>query len=418
MTEEPVALDLDWELAFHLGDETSVLVLQKEQIRPDIIEDPKVREMYEWQMEHVREHTYPATPRVLEEQFPGWDNIEPDTAINDLIARLRERYIRNEGRHRLRNLADLAVQDPHELAKELSRYGRELTDITTKRGEVYSTGDFNRAWKAYEEEAARGMGPSLGFKELDDHFNGQIGVSFLIAAPKTYKSWVTVNTVMANIERGLHCVLYPLELPALQTEWRLRCMAADVPYWKYLKHCLSPTDEARLKEASKYLDDQGLYRIEKPNQGDRGVARMVERAINIGADCVFIDQLQYIENRKGGTIGALNNTGDYFEVVNDLRNYSDEIPIFVVHQFNRSVMGAKGMPEMQQGKGSSAIEEVATLSLGIWADKDMRRENEIEIGTLASRNYSYASWRVGVQLSGGCGLDLKYRVGEDDENDE
>jgi len=200
--------------------------------------------------------------------------------------------------------------------------------------------------------------------------------------------------------------LYSLELPANESDMRLRCMAANVPYWKYLKNCLMPEDRKALEDASEIMDDRGQFRIEKPDQGERGVQRMVERAINSGASCVFIDQLQYIENRKGLNLGAQNNTGDYFEVVNDLRNYSDQIPIFVVHQFNRSVMNATEMPEMQQGKGSSAIEEVATLSLGLWANKEMRQNNMIEVGTLASRNYSYQNWQVDVSLSHGCGFNM------------
>ena len=131
---------------------------------------------------------------------------------------------------------------------------------------------------------------------------------------------------------------------------------------------------------------------------------MVERAINSGATCVFIDQLQYVETRSGTSLGARNDTGDYFEVLNELRDYSDEIPIFIVHQFNRSIMSAEGMPEPQQGKGSSAIEETATLELGLWANKDMRSSNIIHLGTLVSRNYSQPTWEIGIELSKGCAL--------------
>jgi hypothetical protein len=193
-------------------------------------------------------------------------------------------------------------------------------------------------------------------------------------------------------------------------------MTADVPYWKYLKHAMMPDDRERLKEASELLDGQGTFKIEKPAPGERGVQRMIERALNAGATCVIIDQLQYVENRKGVNLGAANNTGDYWEVCNDLRDYSDQIPIFVVHQFNRSVMSAKEMPEAQQAKGSAAVEEVATLALGLWANKEMRKSNIVEMGTLASRNYSLERWRIGVQLSHGCSLDMLGLV--EDEDDE
>jgi hypothetical protein len=79
-------------------------------------------------------------------------------------------------------------------------------------------------------------------------------------------------------------------------------------------------------------------------------------------------------------------------------------------------MSADSMPEMQQAKGSSAVEEIATLILGLWANKDMRRSNVMELGTLASRNYMLASWEVGIELSRGCNFELLGKV-EDKEND-
>jgi len=400
-------LDLDEEIFHHLGKPESIGHLQAEQVSSDIIEDKNIKAIFDWQMNYIRDYGTPATPAVIQDEFgiaPG----DTQTVIGDLINRMRERYIRTYGRDVIRNIAELANVEPLAVSKEMLRAGRDLADLTLKRGEVFGSGDYHRAMAMYDKKALQGRGPSLGFREIDDHFNGMQGVTFLIAAPKTYKSWMTIKMVLNNIvsEDEHFPYLYSLELPANESDMRLRCMAADVPYWKYLKNCLMPEDRRAIEDASEFMDERGQFKIEKPDQGERGVQRMVERAINAGASCIFIDQLQYIENRKGLNLGAQNNTGDYFEVVNDLRNYSDEIPIFIVHQFNRSVMNSSEMPEMQQGKGSSAIEEVATLSLGLWASKDMRNSNMLQVGTLASRNYSYETWEVGVQLSHGCRFDM------------
>jgi hypothetical protein len=91
------------------------------------------------------------------------------------------------------------------------------------------------------------------------------------------------------------------------------------------------------------------------------------------------------------------------------------MPIFVIHQFNRSVMNAEKMPELQQAKGAAAIEETATLMLGLWANKDMRRSNVVELGTLASRNFSYEAWEIGIELSKSCDFELLGRAEHDDE---
>lgn len=404
--DEVVALDLDWDLILHLALPESVSALRGEQFTANLLEDPLAKKVYAWQMEHYREHGEAASASVLEDQFTEVTITVPSTAIGDLIERMRLRYMRNHGRDIAKQISQAIVDDPLSAAKVMLRGGRELADLTTKRGEVFGTGDYWRLMALYDKKAILGAGPSLGYPELDAHFNGMVGVTFLIGPPKSCKSWLTTNIMRENVLHGKYVYCYSLELPADEYTMRLQHMTSDVPYSKYLKRSLMSKDRKLLQEASELLDANGTYRIEKPQPSERGVQRMIERALQAGADCVILDQLQYVENRKGVNLGTANNTGDYWEVCNDLRDYSDEIPIFVVHQFNRSVMNAKEMPEAQQAKGSAAVEEVATLALGLWANREMRRSGVVEVGTLASRNYGHESWRLNVQLSQGCALEM------------
>lgn len=412
---EVLALDLDWDLISHLALPESIGHLRAEQFTLDLIEDPLTRDVFKWQMEHYRAHGVPASASVLEDQFEEASISEPQTTIGDLIERIRIRYMRNKGREIARNMAIAVNEDPLDVPKLMLRGGRELADLVVKRGEVFGSGDYWRLMALYDKKAVEGRGPSLGYSELNEHFNGMLGVTFLIGPPKSGKSWISTKVINDNILSGVNPYCYSLELPADEYTMRLQHMTADVPYWKYLKRCLMETDKRKLQEAAELLDASGTFKIDKPQPGSRGVQRMVERALNAGSDCVIIDQLQYVENRKGVNLGTANNTGDYWEVCNDLRDYSDEIPIFVVHQFNRSVMKATEMPEAQQAKGSSAVEEVATLALGIWANKEMRRSSVVEIGTLASRNYEYEAWRLEVKLKYNCDFEMLGVVDDEDE---
>lgn len=415
---EVYALDLDWDLISHLALPESIHFLRGEQFTKELIEDPLTREVFIWQMEHYRVHSVGATGSVLEDQFDEVRIEEPQTTIGDLVERIRTRYMRNKGRDIAKNIALAVNEEPLDAPKIMLRGGRELADLVIKRGEVFGTGDFDRLMALYDNRQNRGPGPSLGYKELDEHFNGQLGVTFLIGPPKSYKSWYGVNAVRKHISDGGTPYIYSLELKSEEYTQRLYHMMAGVPYWRYLKDAIDPIDRKALNEAADYLDSrEGIYKIEKPQPGERGIQRMVERALNAGASCVFIDQLQYVENRKGVNLGTANNTGDYWEVCNDMRDYSDDIPIFCVHQFNRSVMNAKEMPEAQQAKGSAAVEEVATLALGLWANKEMRKSNIVEVGTLASRNYGLEAWRLGVELSHGCSLGMIGVVDDEDEDE-
>lgn len=406
VTEEIYELDIDLEVINHLPHRDSVAKMQQEQIKPELIRDELARKVFKWQMQHLRDYGEPATSSVIEDEFGDVSLDDPETNVVDLIIRLRTRYLRNEGKEAVKRIAEIAVDEPLETAQEMARESRRLLDLTVTRGEVYGTGDFPRALDEYHKAVLRGKGPALGYEELDDHFYGQMGVTFLIAAPKHWKSWLAIKAVLENVEQDYSPYLFSLELPTLESYWRLACMNADIPYWKYLKKALMPGEEREAQRLMEELDSLGSLAVDKPPQGQRGAAQIVQKAIDAGSGVIFIDQLQYMENRKGISIGATNSTADYFEVVNDLRNYSDSIPIFVVHQFNRSTMGSDSMPEVQQAKGSSAIEEVATLALGLWANKDMRASGVVELGTLASRNYGLASWELGVSLSRNCSINM------------
>ncbi len=415
------ALDLDWDLVNHLQDPKSVEYLRAEYIQPDLIEDPELCRVYKWQMDHLREHGQPATASVLEAEFDGTNGkaeislSDPETAIADLVTRLRERYGRNEGQEIVKNLARTAATDPAKIGAELITHGRRLAQRLTPKGEAMTGDDFARSMQHYDKLVTLGRGPSLGFDELDDYFYGQLGLTFLVGAPKSMKSWFTIKALYENIIAGRNPVLYSLELPAFETDMRLRCMAANVPYWKYTKRQLTNLDKQALSDATDVLGaNNGIYRIEKPPRGERTVQRLLEQARDSGADVVFIDQLQYLENERGRSLGGMNDTGEYWEAINELRDYSDEGPVFVVHQFNRSVMNADKMPEVQQAKGSSGIEECATLALGLWASKSMRKSSVIHVGTLVARNYEYQTWEATTNFKRACSIAISDTVDEDE----
>lgn len=410
---EVFALDLDEEFLSHLAIPQSLQVIRAEGIGDELIEDDQVREVFHWQLDHVREHGHSASPSVLAEEF-DIDFADPETAIGDLLDRMRQRWIKNEGRRKLKTLGEQFKDDPSQIGKLLTNVAREFNEKTAKRGEAFGTGDYDRAIGRYNNKVLRGPGPSLGFKALDDHFYGMMGVNFLIAPPKSYKSWIMLKALAENVENGKCGWLYSLELPAEESDMRFRCMLADVPYWKYLRNSLSSIDRDKLKEASELIDDLGEYRIVKPPAGERGIDRMVEMAQDAGADFIAFDQLQYIENKQGNSLGEMNKTGEYWQVLNRARDLSDKTPLLFAHQFNRDAMFAESMPAIQLAKGSSSIEEVATLAIGVWGNKDMRKSNVLEIGTLISRNYTFAAWELGIELSHGCSFDILGPVEDDD----
>lgn len=389
-------------------------LLQDEGLVVELIEDEYVAEVYEWQKNYARKNGVSATPSVLEDQFKDLELFAPKTTPADLMDRLRTQYARNVQRRKLEEIVKLQHDDPLAVGGKMIHTGRELTSLLSPKGEVFGTGDFDRARLRYEDKAARGHGPSLGHDLLDSYFYGMIGLTFWIAPPKTFKSWQMIQGLIGNVEKGRCAHLYSLELPAEETDMRLRCLLADVPWWRYVRNLLGDHEWTQIQEVSELLDGLGVYKIIKPPIGERGISDMVQRSKDQGADVIFFDQLQYIEAAEGGSLGEHNDTKKYFQVLNHARDLSDDIPICIAHQFNRDAMYCDSMPPIQNAKGSSSIEEVATLALGLFANKDMRRSNVAEVGTLIARNHMLPSWEMDIDMSSGCSFTIE-RVKEDEE---
>jgi hypothetical protein len=367
---EIYAVDLDEEIISHLANPESVQLLRTERLDPLVIEDNSVREIYTWQMNYLREHGRPATPSVLADE---WDlNLEePLTEIGYLIERLRERFVRNNAREYMERLAKSYQADPLGVPTTMIEVGRDLGRIVNTRGESYGNDDYDRVMHEYDKKLLSGSGASFGFQELDDYFYGMRGVAMWIGSPKSMKSWVSAKAVLSNVLAGKKVFHYPLELPAHEMTERFYALASGIPPWKFLKGKLTKEDRDTLREVVQAVDESGLYRIEKPPEGLRGIDYLVDHARDFDADVIIIDQLQYVEYKRGYQLGN-GSPGDYWHVLNKARDLSDEGPIAFVHQFNRETRFMDEMPTMQYAKGAAACEEVASLILALWANKDMR----------------------------------------------
>lgn len=414
-TVEVYALDLDEEVLSHLAITESANNLWTEKVNSKLVEDKFIRDALLWQYAHMREHGKPATASVLAEEF-DLDLQEPQTAIGDLIERLRDRYMRNHAREHMETISDAYKEDPSLVIKVMPQVCRELLQIVGERGEEFGNGDYDRAIQQYDKMVLSGPGPSFGFKEIDDHFGGVRGVTFGIAPPKSWKSWIYgAHSALENIKAGRTVAFASLELPASETFMRICHLAAGVPWWKYTKGRLTPPDRTLLAEAAEIIDGLGLFKIIKPESGRRTIEDITDVALDMGSDYLIIDQLQYIETHSGTPLGGAQKPQEFWPPLNRARDISDRLPMMIIHQFNRSVMNADAMPEMQQAKGSSSVEEVATLVLGMWANKEMRKSNVVEIGTLASRNQTYEAWNISVDLTRNCNFEMIGKAVHDDE---
>lgn len=410
-----MAVEPDIELLSHLSDPDAWVVLKGEGFHADLIEDESLREVFEWTLDFVRKHGEPPTDEVLDDEFEIKDSPffeEPVTNLEDLVDRMRRRYKNNQQRDRIRGLVKLQKEDPDAVSKEMAKNAKELQEILARRGEVFSAGDGERAIKAYLDKATRGPGPSLGFKTLDDYFSGQRGISTLVAAPKSYKSWFIVKAALENILQGKYPWLYSLELPAEETEMRLMCMMAGLPWSKYIHNNFSRDEQRVLVEMENLMAESGAYKVVSPEYGERTIEELIGNAKDAGAGAIFIDQAQYVET-DGKTLGDWNETGKYWSVLHRARNLADDICF--VHQLNSKAANAEKFPTYEMIKGSAAFVEVGTLVLGLWTSKEMRKSSRMQVGVISARNHNNLIWDVDVKLTGDCDFEILGVAEDEDE---
>src|ERR1035441_5924558 len=128
-------LDLDLELLSHLPNPDTWTVFDAEGFKRNLILDDAVADIYVWAEDHRREHGTPATAAVLADEF-DLEFSEPETAIGDLITRLRQRYMKSQGRAALKGIGQQYNEDPSQVPALLLKTGRELTEVTTPRGTI------------------------------------------------------------------------------------------------------------------------------------------------------------------------------------------------------------------------------------------------------------------------------------------
>lgn len=410
-----MAVEPDIELLTHLADPEAWVTLKGEGFHVDLIEDERVSEAFEWAKEFIRKHGEPPTAEVLDDEFefegePFFD--EPVTVIEDLVDRMRGRYKNNQQRERIKKLAKLQKEDPDAVSKEMGQSAKELREILTRRGESYSAGEGDRALQAYLDKATKGPGPSLGFKVLDGYFSGQRGITTIAAAPKSYKSWFVVKAVLENAFQGKYPWLYSLELPAEETEMRLMCMMAGIPWSHYIHNSFTREEQTVLVEMETVLAEAGAYKVVTPSHGERTIEEMIGNAQDAGAGAIFIDQAQYVE-MEGKKLGDWNETGKYWAVLDQARSLTDDICF--VHQLNSAkAANSDTFPTFDMLKSTSAFVEVGTLVLGLWASKEMRKSSKMQIGVISARNHTNVIWDVDVKLTDDCDFEI-IGVAEDDD---
>lgn len=404
---------MDYEKAT-LSQLTTVEAVQQcwdEGLRHEVFEDPQNERIYEFIVNYWLETSMKKAPTedVLTTEFPGFYPDPGDESLTWMIGKLQDRYKANQVQDVLRTAAQLSTESPAsalDLMFNDSWHIKEVTEPRQNRVVVYETIEARR--DRYEQRSLEiNGGAPIGLREVDDHTGGILPgeVAIVAAYTKVGKSFLLVNAAVQAARQAAEAGWIPyvasLEQSIPEFEDRIDALYSGVGYGKLQRGELEPDELQRLFDAQEEMRDnkQKIF-LERPGRGERTVTHIVNRARQVGANYLIIDQLSWLDARQKHR----DRRDRYEELIYDLkeevsRASAGEIPVFMAVQYNRQAVSTKGETGGLHNIANSAdIEQTVDIAYGLHRNDEMRANNGMVIKTLGSRRGDLKDWLLGWYL--------------------
>lgn len=409
-------MDIEKSLVRHFDKLESFGKIWDKGVRSEHFFDDGVRELFDYSLDYyVRsEFKQTVTKDFLETKFEDYfaRNTWPDEEylVDVLIEELMAKYRKASTQSALLKAANALEEDPEVgISMALSSLTKIQSETSTReRIEIYGDG-YERRVNDYMDEVANPTkdkkGIYLGWDELNDHMYGiQKGeLAVVVGIPNVGKSWVGSVIALEAARRKTKVYFASLELRKELTLMRLDCLVSGVPYARYERGQLTPSELKRLKEAREEVMEFGEYLLlDSPSRkSERSVMELYSKAKHWGAELMVGDQLSWISTEKSYGSASNFQTLQMSEVITDVASTNREMGMASVWlaQFNREAMkNKKGRGGLAQIGLSSTIEQIVDMAIGIGATKEMKQQEALVMDILKSRRSDLKSWMMGFEL--------------------
>jgi replicative DNA helicase len=403
-------------------------------LRAPAFEDPTCRGAYDWMVEYWENNTMTMAPTdvIMETEFPTLkldDKVEESTEW--LIEALQQRYLTNQVQDAIRGAAKTLNADPKATTTNLWQALHGISESVVPRlarSDMFNAEERDRRYLARREVINGGVPYGLqapeGVITLDQHTHGMLPGELAVVAAftKVGKSFFLCKSVAEAHKAGYNPILFTLEMSIKEMEDRVDAFYSGVSCSQLADGSMMPQHEDLLRESREALrsTDRPL-RIERPQRGERTVKYMVNRARQVGADYILIDQLSFMDpspgrNYAGDNSGMRMKHGDItFDLKDEIaRESAGAIPCMLAVQMNRDTQrSGDGRGALHTLANSSFIEQTADIVLGLWRNQDMRISNLMGVDILGSRRSDKKSWMLHWRLSDRTQVEIQ-REYEDD----
>jgi hypothetical protein len=363
----------------------------EEGFKPELLEREEARAIWHYVREYYERDKRRSVPSldVLEEAFPKWDIQETDKAAHWILDKLKERWQFRESRTLINSVSTMKPDEVFPYVKAKLWEAEQVLD--TERNVVDAQG-IPAMWERYLDQWNQGdlQGFTTGFETIDSEMGGiRAGQLAIIGARlKTGKTWFGLKAFIEQIRQQANPLFITLELSIEEIEHRLMALWSGLSYDKIDKGYLSPQEMDELQKALLNWESIGPFQIVQPPTGQRQVADFVTLVDKYNCNSLIVDQLNWIEASKADR--------DYFrddlrvgDIAKELKLVAQrpgrEIPVYVMHQFNRQQKQDAEMESANYGD-SDKIGQIADHLFGIAQTKELRDANQIRFEVINSRS--------------------------------
>lgn len=393
--------DLERKLLAHLTDSDCIAEVWGMGLTVEVFEDPLCRSAYDFITGYWLDNQMALAPTayILEEELPGLRlAADVEESVGWLAERMQKRYITNQLQDMLVNAAAQSNQDPLGTLAQLASASYAAAEQVAPRNTRSDMSNIEARRQRYNERAQRpgGIGLPLGISELDAHTGGLMPGELAVvgAYSKVGKTVFLVNAAAALRKAGHLPIVFTLEMSIAEIEDRIDALYSGVSYNRFI-HSDLDMDEARVwHRAQEELNEAGGILVESPEEGARTVASLVNRARQVGADFVLIDQLSHMEPGKTVRNDKEHHATIMKQLSTELSRPGKEIPCLMAVQLNRESINGNQPVGMQHFANADEIAREVDLALGLARTGEERRNRVMQLHILGARRSDVKSWML------------------------
>lgn len=381
-------------------------------LRPEHFTEPIARAVFEYVIDYWKSYRMAPTWVVLETEFPAFPlpNADED-ATEWLVTRMQQDYSAARVYDLLREAAKTTNDDPHGTANWLYREAYEISESVAPRSlrsDMSQNTDDRRARYEHLRENNAAVGAPYGLAQLDTHTRGVLPgeLSVVAAFTKVGKSFLLCHSAVAAHRAGLRPILFTLEMNIAEMEQRIDALYSGVSSTRLQEGTLMPQERDRLHAAQEELRENGRLHVERGARGERTVKQMLNRAREVEADYVLIDQLSFMDaetDYSGDSAMRMKHGEIVFDLKDEIaRESMGKMPCMLAVQLNRATMRDRqsgGRGELQNLANSSFIEQTADAVIGLWRTNDLRANNLMGCDIMGHRRADKQSYLLSWDLS-------------------